>query len=167
LKKQTHSERLCSVFAFGYQPDPVADESAPQSLDPLSDAGLLPIPPAVAEEGAGAAEGALDDCVAEEGALAVVLEADDGVEGGWLCEPVPEFVAELAFAGGGVSGVKGLLLEDAEDEGAATLLDGTEGELEDWLGGGDVDDPDHPDEAGVALSYELVALVLSGLPPRP
>lgn len=169
MKKQTHSERLCSVFAFGYQPDPVADESAPQSLDPLPAPELLPLPPAVGEEGAGAAEGALDDCVAEEGALAFVLEADGGVEGGLpgATDGLPGFPAALSFAGGGVSGVKGLLLEDAEEEVAELLLGETEDELEDWLGAGDADEPDHEDEAGAALSYELVALPFPEPAPRP
>jgi hypothetical protein len=158
----------------GHQPDPEAEVSVPQSLVPLPDVELLAFPPGgcVGVEGAldgcGAAEGALDGCGAAEGALDGCGAAEGaldgcGVEDGagvedellgatdGLGAPNPGFAAAPVLAGAGASGATALLLAEAGEE-ASLLLDGTVGELEDWLGPAGVDGLDHDDEGGVALS---------------
>ena len=148
----------------GHQPDPEAEVSVPQSLVPLPDVELLAFPPGgcVGVEGAldgcGAAEGALDGCGAAEGALdGCGVEDGAGVEDellgatDGLGAPNPGFAAAPVLAGAGASGATALLLDEAGEE-ASLLLDGTVGELEDWLGPAGVDGLDHDDEGGVALS---------------
>jgi hypothetical protein len=165
LVVKPHSKSLCLPLFLGYQPDPAAEESVPQSLDPPLE---LLLPPVVEEDGGvvdevalvgcfaaegaldvceavegalddcAAAEGAVDGCVAFEGALVALEGAGDAEEA-----PLGAGAAGLAaFAGAGASGTAGLLLDEAGD--GDTVLE----EPDDCPWSADVDEPDQVD-AGV------------------
>jgi hypothetical protein len=145
LVVKPHSKSLCLPLFLGYQPDPAAEESVPQSLDPPLE---LLLPPVVEEDGGVvdevalvgcfAAEGAVDGCVAFEGALVALEGAGDAEEA-----PLGAGAAGLAaFAGAGASGTAGLLLDEAGD--GDTVLE----EPDDCPWSADVDEPDQVD-AGV------------------